>query len=1024
MGKPEIVADSVDGENAFGRGLRVLESAAERIAAGGWWRRVGDSSEVVWAIQRNDIYVSIAARDSWLNVVEFLEQFEPISDEEGQEAKAREMQEAVAAVGAAAEQQRMLAQEAGEAAQAADAPMEASDSAGTSLSIFGGATAEEASLRIRMVRGRMKAAEIAARRAADEIQKKAEEQAEILRIRTEELEAQMARAKGALHLVGSYLGKEGEFIRLAEGPLSSEDDPVAVRQLILFMDEEVAAEPKKIKAVLEDAEDGEKQQGGEGSFDRWAKRVFRNLLPEPKCVVAVRRYRRQQDRRGDAHEVFLLVRNGESLWRVKTSLSLDDTLIPTSGEMEKLMALADNPSACRSDRDRAEETRRSYMAAVFLLQGLADRSRLFDPMSRKIRFFNFSEHNAEVRYIRDAEDVLRDGRPSWKEWLEDVNSRLEVGCRVVGQWSALADSRREFHRIYPRSADIPALDAVLTLDSSEKGFFKAHYKREHRWRSYKVRATVKLRSQDDFLLNVDETLVEDLEYYRDSRLHRRGYLEMLPVIHQALAFKRAEEERERPFIKLLEQKAADLIPGDQSLEAVAAAVRWWKTKAKQRRALVAKDSQAYREILAFLKRWRPAGSVEGEFAVVAGKIGLSDVLAAYKTSDGWTVVRRQGSSRVWVQKEHWTVRGKLKSSKPWSTLLASEKARPDLAYRSPEWVKMRWGVPMIGLHSGPSREVLADLFARRCENIRKRKDESIPWGIPLAVDCDVDGGDITFYMAKSKAVIPPHDRRLTGAKSYPVLVSVDLWMAQRDATSSKTLEDYEKAISEGRYSVKEHSYYKGFGWTERESWNRFLTWKGPDRVVVREWSENVQLFEEEFQKARQCFKRAEESHPQAKRILRKATRVMEDLDVAKARKDFDKEYVDPDGSIWEEHAVKVRKKLRNHNVFWVNRALDHAVESGTDVTGMTFAELASFAESRGLGSDDSDWKQQLQKQLKELGPCLLLTPGDEDPEDDEEEEETQDSGDNEAEEDVDDSDASSEGLGKYTMTFVHDSEED
>ena len=76
-----------------------------------------------------------------------------------------------------------------------------------------------------------------------------------------------------------------------------------------------------------------------------------------------------------------------------------------------------------------------------------------------------------------------------------------------------------------------------------------------------------------------------------DRSSRASYVDMIPTLKRAIAFKRAEEEEQRDFRALLVNQMATSTDGD--LEAAEAMVDelilWWKVLNKSHRSLVHQD---------------------------------------------------------------------------------------------------------------------------------------------------------------------------------------------------------------------------------------------------------------------------------------------------------------------------------------------------------------------------------------------------------------------------------------------------
>jgi len=67
--------------------------------------------------------------------------------------------------------------------------------------------------------------------------------------------------------------------------------------------------------------------------------------------------------------------------------------------------------------DRADAIRRHYLRLLMVLQGLVDRTLLLAPFPRDQRpnLLDPDSWGDQIRFVRDAEDVVTDGRPTFRE---------------------------------------------------------------------------------------------------------------------------------------------------------------------------------------------------------------------------------------------------------------------------------------------------------------------------------------------------------------------------------------------------------------------------------------------------------------------------------------------------------------------------------------------------------------------------------------------------------------------------------
>ncbi|MHB1599732.1 MAG: hypothetical protein ACYCXY_12800 [Acidimicrobiales bacterium] len=106
--------------------------------------------------------------------------------------------------------------------------------------------------------------------------------------------------------------------------------------------------------------------------------------------------------------------------------------------------------------------------------------------------------------------------------------------------------------------------------------------------SAKVRASCVFAEDSELVLPFDLVEVEDMERYLRSRLERRGYLKMFPLLKAVIRAKRAEAEEEAPFRQMLAGVLAreNGVSIAEAEEVVDELVSWWKVANRHHRPLV------------------------------------------------------------------------------------------------------------------------------------------------------------------------------------------------------------------------------------------------------------------------------------------------------------------------------------------------------------------------------------------------------------------------------------------------------
>lgn len=263
-----------------------------------------------------------------------------------------------------------------------------------------------------------------------------------------------------------YLGVDEELHQIRKGECAPINTPISFRQQVLFIDEEVGA-----------YEDGGLDFRSIETFDEWLLQG-KNLdivLPEPKGIVVLRPRRREKEYDNDylnivfnvanLNHTYILIRNGENVYRIFTEkLVIRDRLFPRRSEMGELVKKLE---AADWDSDKAEDAMHQYTKRAMLMQGLIDRTDIFKPMPvDRLNIFKLDEHEGLVNFIYDDEASLPSGRLPFDKWLEEINSKIQHGSRVLltGRYSGYGSRRDEYgDRFYMASNSYEGLKNVPDL---------------------------------------------------------------------------------------------------------------------------------------------------------------------------------------------------------------------------------------------------------------------------------------------------------------------------------------------------------------------------------------------------------------------------------------------------------------------------------------------------------------------------------------------------------------------------------
>lgn len=137
--------------------------------------------------------------------------------------------------------------------------------------------------------------------------------------------------------------------------------------------------------------------------------------------------------------------------------------------------------------------------------------------------------------------VLENGEPKMREWIhKELRISYNPGDTVYGSWYSESHERKTnlTFRIYP-------------LD-------------------------------DAFVINYDALLIEDIEYYIDSRIHRHHYAQMMPLLLGLREQLKEEKEWEKGFVEALRFRLEASYPelvNHPLEELIWESIDWWKNEA-------------------------------------------------------------------------------------------------------------------------------------------------------------------------------------------------------------------------------------------------------------------------------------------------------------------------------------------------------------------------------------------------------------------------------------------------------------
>lgn len=452
------------------------------------------------------------------------------------------------------------------------------------------------------------------------------------------LNMELKRRMEEIWLIELFLGSNEEVHLLANGSPAPASEPIQVYQRVLCMDEEIAVH----QWLTDPNEVGEFEATWIGTFDRWvvsSPSRLNAIIPSQKGIVALRPRRKAKHREAYDYasalenaqreaadrQTYILVRNGEQVFRILIDLMLWPRFFPRIGEID----LSKAESSLR-DRWAAKEMQEKYknaLAGMVLLQGLVERSDILHPLPRPdLNIFDQHHADEHFRFVRDDEEVLAltDGNPlanlTWKGYWAWLKEQLREGIRVL--YFGLRDTSNggKYQPLYDRTGvrldehrDWPSGDVLYTLINAENRYwgrtfgFKYYPPAERFWDPETGEARPR-KNRVTFGVYSDEVLPYDFLSWRVvrhllmSRADRENYTQFFQVFGHWYKLKKAEVEREKPFVDLVLRTALGREATEVERARCERLVRWWKIKTKETRDLGADEPKAFRMILAAWNR--------------------------------------------------------------------------------------------------------------------------------------------------------------------------------------------------------------------------------------------------------------------------------------------------------------------------------------------------------------------------------------------------------------------------------------
>jgi hypothetical protein len=423
------------------------------------------------------------------------------------------------------------------------------------------------------------------------------------------LQEQITKVTRIIGAIELYLGVNEEIVQIQEGTPAPIDTQISLRQMILYMDEEAA--------ILD--------RGGIDwtrveEFDEWLhdKSHLDRIFPEPKGIVVLRASRQDKYNTDNSFYnssmkdknlyTYLLIRNGDNLYRVYTNIKMGERFFPTLEESAHIEKLFEEGAKSGYMDDRAEDEKFVAVRNTLLVQGLIDRTEIFLPLAHRIDFFSPETYapGGVINMIRDDELTLPSGKLSFSDWKNKVNSKIDRGSRIFltdppyweyyGSKGECNSNRFTVYQNWYPATPTSGLYTVEEMMEGEKGStnkFRILYLPNtyvNYYEQRKRRMSFLLYKDDHTVLNYDMISLDDLNYYIENRTDRHNFLTMLPVLIGLKKMRLQEIEDEKKFVTLISNKYGF------KEKAVWKAINWWKYKVIWKRPIRKDDAKAWRMI--------------------------------------------------------------------------------------------------------------------------------------------------------------------------------------------------------------------------------------------------------------------------------------------------------------------------------------------------------------------------------------------------------------------------------------------
>lgn len=414
------------------------------------------------------------------------------------------------------------------------------------------------------------------------------ESAEVARAQTSEIEKTINDTMKSIKNMDLYLGTNVEVLTIVEGQGAAPEEKLTLVQEVLFADAELSLFHECVETF-----------DGRDKSKLWKQFIehpefIDHIFPAQRCALLMRTNAKAKDY-GDLWEnhhinlmnmrVFLLVRNGANVYAVFSPISSHisaSRLFPAQDEIERHLfqdVKSDEPIQINIDNLNYSDALNvveceilHYKRFLLLIAGLDHRLNLFGKfytVDNPMQIFYPEFQKKYFNFINDAsgEGMLplqEESRPTVRQYIEESNRLITAGTHIIIDTeqaitleSAPSCFSRHIHykqdqTCYPKNSF-----ELVRVQRDKNGFF---VKIPVKTRSYSDRkdfdARVALNLGSYAMgahLSLSTITYEDIQFYLNSRQHRKDFIDYIKIFKFAKEFLIERERNLAPLVAYLDE---------------------------------------------------------------------------------------------------------------------------------------------------------------------------------------------------------------------------------------------------------------------------------------------------------------------------------------------------------------------------------------------------------------------------------------------------------------------------------------